>query len=453
LYAIVTSAVLTTNIGDDRIIFDTITIGYHQDTVLMLRNDGDIPCVMTRFELSGAYAADFSMDVKAPFTLEPGETKLVNIRFAPLAVGQRYAVINMSLNDPVRPNPRIVLQGWGISESIAPTISFGNGSDEWDFGPVPIRETRTKDLVISNAASKYSTLRIDNMEIEHIDKQPFSFGDLEFPLYIPAGDSISITLSFTPNDKVRYYSAFLNIFYSDSITLTTDPKDTLAAFLRGAVIFPNMDTDFTPVLIFGPVEQEQLLTKEFKLTNNGSIYLRIDSILVVGKDAAEFNVHESDLPAIVDVYHEYIGSVTFKPGLLGSKDAKLLIFNTDFFGNNSYADDILEVAIWAEGVPFTNNTSGVTKLDEIPDVYGLSQNYPNPFNPTTKIEYSLPEPSSVRLSIYNNLGQEVINLVNEYQSAGIYRVDFNANNLPSGIYFYRIQSDKFTAVRKMMLVK
>ena len=92
-------------------------------------------------------------------------------------------------------------------------------------------------------------------------------------------------------------------------------------------------------------------------------------------------------------------------------------------------------------------------LDEIPTEYSLSQNYPNPFNPNTKIQYSILEASNVKLSVYNSMGQEVMQLVNENQSTGKYIVDFNAKNLPSGVYFYRLQTGKFINTKKMMLIK
>ena len=95
----------------------------------------------------------------------------------------------------------------------------------------------------------------------------------------------------------------------------------------------------------------------------------------------------------------------------------------------------------------------VEEPEETPTNYSLSQNYPNPFNPTTKIQYSLPEASNVRLSVYNGLGQEVMQLVNGNQSAGKYIVDLNAQNLPSGIYFYRLQNSKFVDTKKMLLLK
>lgn len=89
----------------------------------------------------------------------------------------------------------------------------------------------------------------------------------------------------------------------------------------------------------------------------------------------------------------------------------------------------------------------------IPDAYALSQNYPNPFNPSTTIRYALPAAGMTSMKVYNILGQEVATLVNEMQAAGSYQVQFNASALSSGVYFFRVQSGSFTAVKKMMLVK
>lgn len=85
--------------------------------------------------------------------------------------------------------------------------------------------------------------------------------------------------------------------------------------------------------------------------------------------------------------------------------------------------------------------------------YTLSQNYPNPFNPTTTISYSIPSDEYVTLKVFNTLGEEVAELVNEIKTAGIYSTDFNAENLPSGIYIYRINAGKYTDSRKLLLIK
>ncbi len=84
--------------------------------------------------------------------------------------------------------------------------------------------------------------------------------------------------------------------------------------------------------------------------------------------------------------------------------------------------------------------------------YKLNQNYPNPFNPTTKIAFQLPEDSKVAIRIYNVLGQLVSTLLDENLSAGSYEKEFNASNLQSGVYFYRLETDNFTDVKKMVLL-
>jgi hypothetical protein len=89
----------------------------------------------------------------------------------------------------------------------------------------------------------------------------------------------------------------------------------------------------------------------------------------------------------------------------------------------------------------------------LPNDYDLSQNYPNPFNPSTNIEYSIPSESFVELKVFDILGNEVASLVNEQQQAGVYRADFTADNLPSGMYFARIRANEFTQVVKMILLK
>lgn len=99
------------------------------------------------------------------------------------------------------------------------------------------------------------------------------------------------------------------------------------------------------------------------------------------------------------------------------------------------------------------NTSVKTIENTTPTTFRLQQNYPNPFNPITKIKYQIPEDTRVSFKIFNVLGEEIKTIVNEYQSAGYKEITFNGEDLPSGFYFYRLQTDKFTDVKKMLLVK
>jgi hypothetical protein len=91
--------------------------------------------------------------------------------------------------------------------------------------------------------------------------------------------------------------------------------------------------------------------------------------------------------------------------------------------------------------------------EEIPTVFSLSQNYPNPFNPSTIIRYGLPYEASVRLTVYNLLGQQVAEPVNEHQRAGYHDVVFRGDGFASGLYFYRLDAGKYTSVKRLMLVK
>ena len=115
------------------------------------------------------------------------------------------------------------------------------------------------------------------------------------------------------------------------------------------------------------------------------------------------------------------------------------------YGNNLYLDNICLIS----------TTTGITNLNTgiVPDKFALSQNYPNPFNPSTKINFSLPKQGFVTLKIYDVLGKEVKTLVNELKSAGSYSVDFNASNLSSGVYFFRMESGGFNEIKRMMLIK
>jgi photosystem II stability/assembly factor-like uncharacterized protein len=90
---------------------------------------------------------------------------------------------------------------------------------------------------------------------------------------------------------------------------------------------------------------------------------------------------------------------------------------------------------------------------EIPKNFSLNQNYPNPFNPSTIIEYAVPKTAFVTVKVYDLMGKEVKTLVSETKQAGYYSLTFNASNLTSGVYFYKIIAGDFTASKKMMLIK
>ena len=88
-----------------------------------------------------------------------------------------------------------------------------------------------------------------------------------------------------------------------------------------------------------------------------------------------------------------------------------------------------------------------------PDKFELNQNYPNPFNPSTQLSYDLKTDGNVKLTVFNLVGQSVRVLVDGYQTAGYYEVTFDANDLPAGIYLYKLQVGDYSSVKSMTLVK
>ncbi|MCB0731726.1 MAG: T9SS type A sorting domain-containing protein, partial [Ignavibacteriae bacterium] len=104
---------------------------------------------------------------------------------------------------------------------------------------------------------------------------------------------------------------------------------------------------------------------------------------------------------------------------------------------------------------YTDNLTAVeeTFIKQIPNSFELAQNYPNPFNPSTTITFALPKSSEVQLNVYNILGQQVAQLVNEVKNAGTYSINWDASNLASGTYIYRLQAGNNIIVNKMILMK
>lgn len=141
--------------------------------------------------------------------------------------------------------------------------------------------------------------------------------------------------------------------------------------------------------------------------------------------------------------------------------------NPPVFSNRGYKPCAIELGSADVGVVFVAENSGTRRVywdrydaltniqnnNVVADNYSLSQNYPNPFNPSTTINFSIPKSEYVTLKVYDIMGKEVATLVNSQMNMGSYGVDFNAANLSSGIYFYKLISGSFTEVKKMTLIK
>lgn len=186
-----------------------------------------------------------------------------------------------------------------------------------------------------------------------------------------------------------------------------------------------------------------LANEFFRLNNQLSINLNIVSIdpATPNSDHQSFKNHDYNSVLLIEDYASDFNKYYHTSGDLIS------LFNQTYFHKMSQLS-ITTLSSFAQINQFTS-------IDNIekPFTYQLKQNYPNPFNPSTIIEFNLAEASFVKLSVYSITGQVVKELVNDYKPSGNYKIDFNATDLPSGVYLYRLITDKFTETKKMLILK
>ena len=132
-------------------------------------------------------------------------------------------------------------------------------------------------------------------------------------------------------------------------------------------------------------------------------------------------------------------------GMTGSQIISLAANGSNLFAGN-------DRGVWRR--PLSEMITGVKEEhNNLPTNFSLEQNYPNPFNPTTVINFSIPKNYMVSIRVYDILGNEVANLMNEEKTAGSYSINFNASKLSSGVYFYRMQAGSFVKTKKLILMK
>ncbi len=133
--------------------------------------------------------------------------------------------------------------------------------------------------------------------------------------------------------------------------------------------------------------------------------------------------------------------------IMAANGASVTVVAADTLQPNTGVINVSSVS-WNDPV-----ATDVRVSDEIPVEFALTQNYPNPFNPSTTIEFDLPRSSYVRLVVVNTLGEEVASLINKELTPGTYRETFNATTLPTGVYFYRLQTQEGSLSKKMMFLR
>ena len=166
------------------------------------------------------------------------------------------------------------------------------------------------------------------------------------------------------------------------------------------------------------------------------------------KTFAEFAIEDAKVGCVVSNCDQVIASATSSLDKAFTEYDKGNYQNAENQITNAWkdAEQALGANLKKESIDNSNNIN-------LPTEYGLSQNYPNPFNPSTTIDYQIPEKNFVSLKIYDILGRVVATLVDKEMNPGYYSANWNAGNLASGIYFYRLSSGSFVSTKKLMLIK
>ncbi len=388
-----------------------------------------------------------------------------------------------------------------INNSAGIIKSFRSDKDSFDKG-------EERKLFWETTNGSYVTL--DGVEVGEVDSLTINLSESKSFTLISTGnfqaDTSTITIAYNPPGKIKY-------FYSKPRMIELGSNDSSAIYWSTAkesnVFLDELLVDENGTKIVKPI-----LTTNYKLESSGEIS-EIMEILVQVLPGNQINraldnyikssSFEENHPAGFandDDTLTYWKSKNDAWSWIYLDFGKNIIFERVVlnWGNNFAISYELQVAN-ASGSPKTiftqeNGKGGVEEIANlsasgkylrllcksrtIPDsgcmlneieIYGetqitslesetnlisefrLFQNYPNPFNPTTKIKYSLPIQTNVKLNIYDVLGKEIITLVNKEMIAGNYEVVFNASELSSGLYFYTLKTDSFVSSKKMMLVK
>lgn len=265
-----------------------------------------------------------------------------------------------------------------------------------------------------------------------------------------------------------------NWLYAPDVSTILDTTNTYSFLFEGVQIFSSYGYT-TPGTVFGGGwSSHTWWYKDFKIN-----YTTPDTFVVKLRVKEKLNLHEIRICLALQDTFMYSSGLSYVFESNGEwqiikieTGSWLKIYNPNFYkayisflnisldscrigalievDNFGGIDDTLGNVIYDD---FNYGPSSVTPKTQSPSDFVLEQNYPNPFNPVTTIRFSLREHSQVSLAVFNSLGQEIKTLVSEEMTAGTYETAFDASDLPSGVYFYRLTLDNYTETKKMLILK
>ena len=226
------------------------------------------------------------------------------------------------------------------------------------------------------------------------------------------------------------------------ITTTLDPLETIFTFpftFNSTVSYNGVKTNVTEI------NGLPLFTTTTTIVSSSMVDAYGTMIMPGGRLVDALRVKKDEITIIQGPPQIYSRTITYN---YEAKDGTRVSVPSDTVQSETGIINNTGPVSWTDRFP-----SDVKIAETLPDNYFLQQNYPNPFNPSTTISYLVPEIEFVTLKVYDVLGNEIVTLVNGEKSVGSYKAEFNGIELPSGIYFYRLQAGSFVETKKMILMK
>src|SRR6056297_694411 len=371
-----------------------------------------------------------------------GPTGVLDGRYIASADSLPYVVFFENLDEATAAAQKVIIKDT-LDTELVDFDSFSFGMIAWSDTSVSMQPnvlSTTKDVDLRPEMDLILRIEADLNETTGV--LTWTFTSLDPETMEPTLDPLAGFLP--PNEESPEGEGLVSYF----VSLNEDTPSNTEFGNSARIIFDENDPIDTPVWsnildTEAPVSTVQSLDSlqtetEFTVSWSGNDDASgIETYMVyVSRDGGEFTIWQDETTET---------SATFSGE--NGKTYEFISRSTDYVGNaeelRSEADTRTEVQLSTSSEP----SSG------IPNQFVLEQNYPNPFNPTTTIQFGLPETGNVSLEVFDMTGRRVATLVNESKTAGWHTVTFDASNLASGMYIYRIQSGEFITTRKLILVK